>query len=217
LHSAAKNNNTHEVLLRADSTSDQSSAAHKRAINLPLSGYFSRSARLLFETPLTRGAGGDKLCAVPNDSRQAGKMTNLIKQTALLCAFMLLAVTAALAVEKRQMSNEPLTFDKTQGKAPLSIAVTAPAELAELWTGWQKRGSVHGKWGDGFWIDWGDGTGDGDSSMRPGKAGNPAEIGNHTYADPGTYNISAGIYQFMPDDSHNIFWRGQATVTVQAK
>ncbi|HEY9790129.1 MAG TPA: hypothetical protein V6D22_07015 [Candidatus Obscuribacterales bacterium] len=143
-------------------------------------------------------------------------MTRLIKQMATLGACLLVAATAALAFDLRPVSNDPLSLDPAQGKAPLSVSVNAPAELSELWTGWQKRGGVHGQWGDGFWIDWGDGTGDGDYVTRA-KAADSANVGHHVYASPGTYNVSAAIYQFLPDDGHNIFWRGQATVTVHAK
>jgi len=114
-------------------------------------------------------------------------------------------------------SDEPLTFDKTEGKAPLTISMKAPKELVDTWTAFQSSGRGHNKWGDGFSIDWGDGTGDGDAGRRGPGSDSTAEIGRHTFARSGTYTITAGLYQFMPDDSHRFYWRGTATVTVRAK
>lgn len=130
---------------------------------------------------------------------------------ALSCAF-------GCAVQSQTGGDGPLLLDKTQGKAPLGVTVMAPADLANFWADWQKRGCVHSMWGDGFWIDWGDGTGDGDKASRMG-ADPPikVEIGRHNFATAGTYTVSAALYRHMPDDSHKEYWRGQTTVTVQAK
>jgi hypothetical protein len=137
-----------------------------------------------------------------------------------LCASVVLALVCTgpvLSFEPRAQLNEPLVLSKTEGKAPLTISVKTPAELNDLWTTWQKRNSVHSKWGDGFSIDWGDGTGDGDASVGNGKTGKANEAGRHTYTAAGTYKVSASMYQFLPTDGHQVFWTGQATVTVKEK
>ena len=115
------------------------------------------------------------------------------------------------------MQPEALVLDKTEGNAPLTVAITAPAELLSIWKTWQKTHRTHSKWGDGFFIDWGDGSGEGDSSGRgpqdPPSTENETET--HVFKTAGKYEITAGLYRFLPTDGHEYYWHGKASITVR--
>jgi hypothetical protein len=106
----------------------------------------------------------------------------------------------------------PLTVYKKEAGGPFTVQIARPQQLADLLVAAQKS-NQHSKWGDGFSIDWGDGSGDGDAAR--GKS-TPAkgEAGTHTYASPGSYTIKATLYDFLPTDGHETYWTGSLTVTV---
>jgi hypothetical protein len=93
------------------------------------------------------------------------------------------------------------------------VSPTAPKPLVDLLTNFQKT-NQHNKWGDGFAIDWGDGSGDGDGG-RGKPVGTKGALGTHVFSAAGTYKITAQLYDFMPDDSHRTYWTGTCTVSVR--
>jgi hypothetical protein len=141
-------------------------------------------------------------------------MNALLKKTVALAA-LISACGAALAIRHENVAA--LKIEHKDGTAPLTVAVEAPAELVDLLTRWQKNNGQHQKWGDGFSLEWGDGLAAGDAARPYGSPGSDTlgPIGKHTYAKPGTYSLSASLYDFMPDDSHKVYWRGNATITVK--
>ncbi len=112
--------------------------------------------------------------------------------------------------------TEALTLDHTEGKAPLSVRIVTPKELQEAWDDWETKNVQRNKWGDQFYISWGDDSGVGDSAVIGVK---PADQPNHTagyhvYSKPGTYTVRAGLYDISPTDAHRFYWQGQIVVTV---
>jgi len=112
--------------------------------------------------------------------------------------------------------KDVLSLDHTEGKAPLAVRIVKPKELQDAWEAFEDRNKTRNKWGEGFSIDWGDGSGEGDASPRDVKPldrpNHPA--GTHVYSKPGTYTVKADLYDFLPTDGHSFYWKGQVIVTV---
>jgi hypothetical protein len=113
-----------------------------------------------------------------------------------------------------EIQGMQLTLDKTAGAAPLTVSIVKPESLSILLIGTHQDGQHH-KFGDGFSIDWGDGTGDGDAVT--GIVGAKSAVaGTHVYSSQGTYTVKAEMYDFTPATGGRVvYWTGTATVTVQ--
>jgi len=123
-------------------------------------------------------------------------------------------VNNAIAIPNKHpdVVGVPLTVYKKEAGGPFTVQIARPQQLFDLLVAAQKS-NQHSKWGDGFSIDWGDGTGDGDAG-RGKSAPVKGEPGTHTYASAGTYTIKATLYDFLPTDGHETYWTGSLTVTV---
>ncbi len=144
-------------------------------------------------------------------------MKKHFKKTAILCALTsVLIPTGTQAWNPTPPLKDVLSLNKTDGAAPLSVRVVTPKELQDNWEAWEKRNLPRNKWGDGFFIDWGDECGEGDAihfGIKP--LDRPlTQVGTHVYTKPGTYTVKAGLYDFLPTDGHQFFWRGQTVITV---
>jgi hypothetical protein len=121
-----------------------------------------------------------------------------------------------------QMAGMPLTLTQAKGDATHTVSVATPYSLEVLLIGTQEDGGHH-KFGDGFSIDWGDGTGDGDdySGVNTGWFGEvraKAKVfGTHDYSSAGTYTVKASMYDFTPNNpsDRKVYWTGTCTATVQ--
>jgi hypothetical protein len=150
-----------------------------------------------------------------NPSQEDLKVKRHFQKTAILVAITTLLMPTVTKAWTPAL-KDALSLDKTNGAAPLSVRVITPAELQVKWEAWEKKNWPRNKWGDGFFIDWGDETGEGDSIPRGVKPlDRPlAQVGTHVYIKPGTYTVTAGLYDFMPTDGHKFYWRGQTVITV---
>jgi hypothetical protein len=114
-----------------------------------------------------------------------------------------------------EINGLPLSLDKTVGAAPLTVSVNGPQSLAVLLIGTHQVGR-HNNFGDGFSIDWGDGTGDGDA-VRGIVGAKAAVAGTHVYSAAGTYTVTAQLYDFTKaaEGGRIVYWTGTTTVTVR--
>jgi len=142
-----------------------------------------------------------------------------MKKAALLLSLIatLLISTDMVSAQSRhphpEIQGMPLSLDKTVGSAPLTVSVTSPNSLSVLLLGTHQVGQ-HSKFGDGFWINWGDGTGDGDAVQGIVRA-KAAVAGTHVYSQPGTYTVNAQLYDLAANDGHPVYWTGTCTATVR--
>jgi len=143
----------------------------------------------------------------------SNKFSNAVLLFSLMLPLALVDNAMAIPNKHPEIVGASLILDKTEGTAPLTVSLTAPKRLADLLITMQKT-EQHNKWGDGFSIDWGDGTGDGDGARR-NPVGAKGELGTHIFAAAGTYNVAARLYDFLPTDGHRTYWTGTCTVTVR--
>lgn len=131
-------------------------------------------------------------------------------------AAVLSATASCSAATDGDLGAEALVLSRTEGSAPLEVSIQSPAALRDIWINWQKDKCVHSKWGDGFAIDWGDGTGDGDAGLGQSPTdATGGQPGKHIYRAAGKYVVSAHLYKFLPTDGHETYWRRKITVTVK--
>ena len=132
----------------------------------------------------------------------------------LIAAFMLSDNSMANPARHPEIVGMQLTLDKTVGPAPLTVSVVSPNSLAVLLVATHQVGQ-HAKFGDGFSIDWGDGSGDGDAVT--GLVGAKAAVpGTHVYSSAGNYTVTAQMYDFTPaNDGRVVYWTGTCTVSVR--
>jgi hypothetical protein len=119
-------------------------------------------------------------------------LTNKFSNVVLLFSLMLplALVDNAMAIPNKhpEVEGVPLTLNRTLGSAPLTVSITAPKNLADLLAANQKS-NQHSKWGDGFSIDWGDGSGDGDAGRGKQVGATRGKLGTHIYSMQGTYSV----------------------------
>ena len=139
-------------------------------------------------------------------------------------AALLIGLIAAFMLSGNSMATNParhpeivgmqLSLDKNMGPAPLTVSVVSPNSLAVLLIGTHQTGQ-HAKFGDGFVINWGDGSGDGDAVT--GLVGAKATVpGTHVYNAAGNYTVTAQLYDFTPANGGRVvYWTGTCTVSVR--
>jgi hypothetical protein len=145
----------------------------------------------------------------------SSKFSKAVLMFGLISSVILVQDAAAIPNQHPEVEGVPLTLDKTEGAAPLMVSITAPKNLADLLAANQKS-NQHSKWGDGFSIDWGDGSGDGDAGRGKQVGATRGELGTHIYSMQGTYHVTASMYDFLPTDGHRTYWNGTCTVYVRS-
>jgi len=140
----------------------------------------------------------------------------------LIASFVLGSNLMAQTSRHPELEGVQLALETANGEAPHTVRIKTPFSLEVLLIGTQQDGGHH-KFGDGFSIDWGDGTGDGDdysgvfTGWFGGVRAKAKVFGTHVYSSSGTYTVKASMYDFTPNNpsDRTVYWTGTCTATVQ--